>query len=243
MAAPMRMPNKPASRGVGCPLATRRQFVLAASTLALSSVWSARSKAVAAETGASNGEAPQTTPSHQYITFVAPINETTTSRLIAVVGGSIQKGVNDIHLIVGSGGGGISAALLVYGFLRSLPAKVTTYNLSTIQSAGEIIFLAGERRIASQNAIFMFHHLNQNVTGNTTMTTDDFKDREMFLSMDIKRVDEIYRERTSLTAGQMEEFKQHAVYFDAVAARDAGIIQEIAPLSIPPRAAITAVNP
>ena len=231
------MPNRPAGPGGGGPSTSRRQFVLAAS--ALSSVGLARLRASAAETG----DVQQTTPSRQYITFEAPINETTTSRLIAVVGGSIQKGVNDIHLIVGSGGGSISAALLVYGFLRSLPAKVTTYNLSTIQSAGEIIFLAGEHRIASQNAIFMFHHLNQNVTGNTAMTTADFKDREMFLSMDIKRVDDIYRERTSLTAAQMEEFKQHAVYFDAVAARDAGIIQEIAPLSIPARAAITAVNP
>ncbi len=89
----------------------------------------------------------------------------------------------------------------------------------------------------------MFHHLNQNVTGNTALTSEDFKDRETFLSMDIKRVDDIYRERTSLTAAQMEEFKRHAVYFDAAAARDAGIIQEIAPLSIPPHATITAVNP
>jgi hypothetical protein len=62
-------------------------------------------------------------------------------------------------------------------------------------------------------------------------------------AMDLKRVDDIYRERTSLTAAQIEEFRRHAVYFDAVAARDAGIVHEIASLSIPPRANITALNP
>jgi ATP-dependent Clp protease, protease subunit len=243
MAAPMRMPNKPAGRGGGDPSASRRQFVLAAAAGALSSVWSARSEVASAETGSVPAESSPTNASRHYVSFQAPIDDTTSARLIAIVGGLIQKGVNDIYLIVNTGGGNVADAVLIYGFLRSLPAKVTTHNLSTIQSAGEIIFLAGEKRIASQNAIFQFHHLNQNFTSNTSLTSDDFKDRETLLSLDIKRVDEIYRERTSLTATQLEEFKRHAVYFDAAAARDVGIIQEIAPLSILPRATITAVNP
>jgi ATP-dependent protease ClpP protease subunit len=239
----MRMPNRPAGRGGVGPPASRRQFVLAASTAALSSALSSRSRVASAETGSAPGESSAANASRHYVSFQAPIDDTTSARLIAIVGGLIQKGVSDIYLIVSTGGGSIAAAMLIYGFLRSLPAKITTYNLSTIQSAGEIVFLAGEKRIASQNSIFMFHHLRQSVTGNTSLTSDDFKERETLLSMDIKRVDEIYRERTTLTAGQMEEFKQHAVYFDAAAARDAGIIQEIAPLSIPPHATITAVNP
>jgi ATP-dependent protease ClpP protease subunit len=234
----MRIPNNPALRGSGGNSATRRRVVLGASAVALSFAWSARSRIATAETGPVAGDTTR-----HYVSFQAPIDDATSSRLISILGGLIQKGVNDIYLIITTGGGSISAAVLIYGFLRSLPAKVTTYNLSTIQSAGEIVFLAGEKRIASQNSIFMFHHLRQNVTGNTSLTSDDFKERETLLSMDIKRVDEIYRERTSLTAGQMEEFKHHAVYFDAAAARDAGIVQEIAPLSIPPHATITAVNP
>ena len=155
----------------------------------------------------------------------------------------MQKGINDIHLILGTAGGNISAALLVYVFLRSLPAKLTTYNLSTIQSAGEIIFLAGEMRISNQQAIFMFHQFKESFTGNPSLSLEDFRDWEIFISMDLKRVDDIYRERTSLTVAQIEEFRRHAVYFDAPAARDAGIIHEIAPLSIPPRATITVVSP
>jgi ATP-dependent Clp protease protease subunit len=239
----MRMPKRPAWREADCTSATRRQIVLAGSAVALSSVFAVRSRVASAQTASPPADAPPTTASRQYISFQAPINETTSSRLISIAGGLIQKGVNEIHLIVGTGGGSISAAILIYGFFRSLPAKVTTYNLSTVQSAGEIIFLAGEKRIANKNAIFMFHPFKETVTSNTSLAFDDFIERETFLSMALKGVDEIYRERTSLTAAQLEEFKRHAVYFDAVAARDAGIIHEIAPLSIPPHATITAVTP
>jgi len=224
-------------------LTPRRRFIIAASAAALSSVLPTRSRVAWAQTAAPPGDSSPTNASRHYISFEAPINETTSSRLISVAGGLIQRGANEIHLIVGTGGGSVAAALLVHGFFRGLPAKLTTYNLSTIQSAGGMIFLAGERRIASQNAIFMFHPFRETFSSNSSLTLDDLKDRQAFLSMDLKRVDDIYRERTSLTDAQMAEFKQHAVYFDAAAARDAGIIHEIAPLSIPPHASITTVTP
>jgi ATP-dependent protease ClpP protease subunit len=98
-------------------------------------------------------------------------------------------------------------------------------------------------RISNPNAIFMFHQAKHTFTGNPSLTLDDFTDGKTFLAMDLKRMDDVYRERTSLTAAQIEEFRRHAVYFDAVAAHDVGIVHEIAPLSIPPRANITALNP
>jgi ATP-dependent Clp protease, protease subunit len=222
---------------------TSRRALIAAPAAVFSCVLASRSWVAAEETTSVPSGSSPTIASRHYISFQAPINETTSSRLIAIVSGSIQKGVNDFHIIISTGGGSISAALLIYGFLRSLPAKVTTHNLSTIQSAGEIIYLAGEMRIANPNAIFGFHQAKENFTSNPSLTLDDFTDWKTFLAMDLKRVDDIYRERTSLTAAQIEEFRRHAVYFDAVAAHDAGIVQEIAPLSIPPRANITALNP
>jgi hypothetical protein len=56
------------------------------------------------------------------------------------------------------------------------------------------------------------------------------------------RREQIYRERTSLTSEQIEEFRQHAVFFDAAAAHNAGIVHEVAALRIPPGAAMTVVN-
>lgn len=81
-----------------------------------------------------------------YVVFDGPINDTNTSRLMSIIGTLIPKGLKELHLIVGTSGGNIPDALMAYGFLRALPAKVTIYNLSTVASAGTIIYLAGEKR-------------------------------------------------------------------------------------------------
>lgn len=56
-------------------------------------------------------------------------------------------------------------------------------------------------------------------------------------------MEQIYRERTSLTPAQIQEFRQHAVFLDAPAARNAGSTHEVAAFRVPPGAAITVVNP
>jgi ATP-dependent protease ClpP protease subunit len=218
------------------------QPLLLVVVFALSIAWIARNNVMLAQTAApSSTTEPSAT--RQYIIFQAPINDTTSSRLISIVAGSVQKGISDIHIIVSSNGGSVSDALVIYNFLRAVPAKVTTYNLSTVQSAGELIYLAGEKRISAANGIFMFHNIRQDFGKPPSLSLEDADDQKTFLSMNTDRVDSIYRERTSLTAAQIETFKRHSVYLDATAARDTGIVHEIAALAIPPRAAITAVNP
>ena len=155
----------------------------------------------------------------------------------------IPKGLKEVHLIVGTGGGNIPDALLTYGFLCAVPAKLTTYNMSTVASAGTMIYLAGERRIAAPNAVFEFHHVTQIFSKPpASMTLDEFTDEKMSLAMNLERMEQVYRERTSLTPAQIEEFRQHAVFFDATAAQNAGIAHEVVALRIPPGAAITVVN-
>jgi len=184
----------------------------------------------------------QTTPEH-YIVFEGPINDTNTSRLMSIISTLIPKGTQEVHLIVGTGGGNIPDALLTYAFLRALPLKLTTYNLSTVASAGLIIYLAGERRVAAPNASFGFHHVTQNFSKPpTSMTLDEFTDEKTSLAMNLERMEQIFRERTSLTTAQIEESRQHAVFFDAAAAQKAGIVHEVVALRIPPGAAITVVN-
>jgi ATP-dependent protease ClpP protease subunit len=178
-----------------------------------------------------------------YVVFEGPINDTNTSRLMSIISTLIPKGPNEVHLIVGTAGGNIPDALLTYGFLCALPAKLTTYNLSTVASAGTMIYLAGERRIAAPNAVFEFHHVAQIFSKPpTSMTLDEFTDEKASLAMNLERMEQIYRERTSLTPAQIEEFRQHAVFFDAMAAQSAGIAHEVVALRIPPGAAITVVN-
>jgi ATP-dependent protease ClpP protease subunit len=211
---------------------SRRSALLRGSVAMLVAGWGIRSQAA---TGQSNAE--------HYVVFEGPINDTNTSRLISVISTLIPKGLRVVHLVVGTGGGSIADALLAYGLLRALPVTLITYNLSTIASAGTIIYLTGEKRIATPNAFFLFHQVRENFSKPpASMTLDEFTEAKASLAMDAERMEEIYRQRTSLTPAQIEEFRQHAVFFDAAAAHNAGIVQEVAALHIPPGAAITVVN-
>jgi ATP-dependent protease ClpP protease subunit len=211
---------------------SRRSALLRGSAAMLSTGWGIRAQTATAQ---SNVE--------HYVVFEGPINDTNTSRLMSIIAALIPKGLKEIHLVVGTGGGSIPDALLTYGFLCALPARLTTYNLSTVASAGTIIYLAGEKRMAAPNAFFQFHHTRQNFSKPpTSMTLDEFTDEKTSLAMNVERMEQIYRERTSLAPAQIEEFRQHAVFFDAAAAYNAGIVHEVAALRIPPGAAITVVN-
>jgi ATP-dependent protease ClpP protease subunit len=178
-----------------------------------------------------------------YVVFDGPINDTNTSRLMSIIGTLIPKGHKELHLIVGTSGGNIPDALLAYGFLRALPIKVTTYNLSTVASAGTIIYLAGEQRIAAPGAFFQFHHVTENFSKPpVSMTLDDFTGQKEALALNLDRMEQIYRERTALLPQQIEEFRKRDVFFDAEAAHKAGIVHDIAALMIAAGAAITVVN-
>ena len=178
-----------------------------------------------------------------YVVFEGPITDTNTSRLMSIISALIPKGLKEVHLVLGTGGGNIADAVLTYGFLSALPATLTTYNLSTIASAGAIIYLAGEKRIAAPNAYFQFHHATQIFSKPpATMSLDEFTDAKASLAMNVERMEQIYRQRTSLTPAQIEEFRHHAVFLDAAAAQNAGIVHEVAAFRIPPGAAITVVN-
>lgn len=178
-----------------------------------------------------------------YVVFDGPINDTNTSRLMSIIGGLIPKGLKELHLIVGTSGGNIPDALLAYGFLRALPAKVTTYNLSTVASAGTIIYLAGEKRIAAPGAFFQFHRVVDNFSKPPlSMTLDEFNGQKDLLALNLRRMEQIYKERTALLPEQIDEFQRHDVFFDAEAAQKAGIVHDIAALTIPAGAAISVVN-
>ena len=211
---------------------SRRGALLRGTAAALTASWGIRTQTATAQSNAEH-----------YVVFEGPISDTNTSRLMSVISTLIPKGVNQVHLVVGTGGGNISDALLTYGFLCALPAKLTTYNLSTIVSAGMIIYLAGEKRIAAPNALFQFHHGTANFSKPpTSMTLEELTAVKESLAMNIDRMEQIYRERTSLTLAQLQEFHQHTVFFDAAAAQKAGIVHEVAALRIAPGAAMTVIN-
>src|SRR5262249_8131290 len=84
-----------------------RRALLCGTVAMLTAPWGIR---IPIATAQSNAE--------HYVIFEGPINDTNTSRLMSVISTLIPKGLKEVHLVVGTGGGSIRDALLTYGFLR-----------------------------------------------------------------------------------------------------------------------------
>lgn len=65
----------------------------------------------------------------------------------------------ELKIYISSKGGDTVAGFTAYNFLKSLPVKVTTHNLSNVESIANVIFMAGEERSANGISRFLLHPL------------------------------------------------------------------------------------
>lgn len=82
------------------------------------------------------------------IHFTGPINSSTCGNLINTCSKALQQGADILQLNIATMGGECSYGFTLYNYLRGLPVPLHTHNLGTVESMGNILFLAGEHRTA-----------------------------------------------------------------------------------------------
>jgi ATP-dependent protease ClpP protease subunit len=100
-----------------------------------------------------------------YVSFSAEINQNTTEALIALLSQQINMGIKEIYLLLSTCGGNVMNGLTIYSILRSLPAELTTHNVGNVDSIGNSIFLAGQKRYACPHSTFTFHSVGFDIPG------------------------------------------------------------------------------
>ena len=104
-----------------------------------------------------------------YVYFDCYINPVTVAKLTRLVYGlAAARPDAPICLLIHSEGGNIIHAIHAYEMLRALPVELTTFNVGWVASAAALLYVAGEKRIASPMSFFVFHH----VVAGTSATHD-----------------------------------------------------------------------
>lgn len=114
------------------------------------------------------------------VNFTAPINSATCGQLIAKCSQAVQEGASRLVIKIATMGGECSYGFSMYNFLMALPIPVHTHNLGTVESMGNIIFLAGERRTACRHSKFLFHPFHWTLHG----SVDHARMSEYAMSLD-----------------------------------------------------------
>ena len=169
----------------------------------------------------------------RYILFSAEIDAKTSEVLLALCSDFVNKGVETIHLALSSPGGSVLAGINAYNVLRALPVKLVTHNSGSVNSIGNVVFLAGDERYAAPNSSFTFHGVGFDVTNQMRFERKHLRERLDSLEADERKIGAIIAERTALSEAEVSELFLGAVTRDPNYARDKGIVHEVRELSIP----------
>jgi len=187
---------------------------------------------------------PQNTNSAQkplYISFCSEINQNSTEYFMAIIADQFNKGTRDFYILLSSPGGLIASGITLYNYLRSLPAKITMHNTGLVDSIGNVIFLAGEKRYAAPNSSFLFHGVFYNIVHPIRFDEKSSREQLKSIERDQKLINDIIVERTKLSKEDVNNMFLNAETKTPDEAKDLGIINDIKLVDIPKDAQIMQV--
>lgn len=166
--------------------------------------------------------------------FTAPINSHTCGQLIDKCTQAIQQGADELVIKIATMGGECSYGFSLYNFLISLPVPVRTHNLGTVESMGNIIFLAGVKRTACHYSKFLFHPFHWTLNG--AVDHARMSEYAMSLDYDLELYASIVAERTQGAKSPLNVLDcltSAPRILNAEDAIDAGLIDAVDCLCIP----------
>jgi ATP-dependent protease ClpP protease subunit len=89
--------------------------------------------------------------------FRGPITVSAREALVEQMSAHAGEGVERVVLEISTPGGEVASAMELYDQLQALPLQLVTYAAGEVASVGNLLFLAGDRRLVSPEATFFFH--------------------------------------------------------------------------------------
>ncbi|MES2148837.1 MAG: ATP-dependent Clp protease proteolytic subunit [Pseudomonadota bacterium] len=172
--------------------------------------------------------------SEAWFTLSGDVNSDMVHRVFEAVSTMTEDGINTAHILVQSNGGYVSDGLCLYNFMSNAPLRFVMYNGGAVASIAVILFLCGSRRCASETARFMVH--KSHATASPGARPDALNIIVEGLRADDARTESILRKHIELTPEQWAIHQYSDLHLNALDAKSAGMIDEIADFA-PPRGA------
>jgi len=167
-----------------------------------------------------------------YVSFSAEVNPSTTEGLIAVMANCANRKVQKVYLLLSTPGGSVMNGMNLYHVLKGMPFDFITHNVGNVDSIGNVVFLAGKQRYATQNATFMFHGVGFDIPPNKRLEEKDCRERLGGILSDQTRMGNIIAQHTNLSEREIAKLFKEAQTKDASFAIDKGIIHDIRDVQI-----------
>ena len=167
-----------------------------------------------------------------YLSFMADVNPTTAQALMGAVGQQIERGVAELHLLLSTPGGLVSEGLALYNLLRALPIRLITYNIGSVNSIGNVIFLAGSERYASPASSFMFHGVGIDVY-QARFEEKNLRERLCSIQNDQNLIADVIVRHTRIGAEKVKDLFLEAAFVPANDAKSWGLVDDVIDVKVP----------
>ena len=159
-------------------------------------------------------------------TLSGRIDSPTVQRFVETLQKQIDDSCERLHILINSQGGNVSIALALAHLIKSLPCKVITYNISNVDSAALIVFVAGEERKCARAGTFYLHPVSIEVSG--VKTAKELRAMADVVDSDARRLMEFMQTRTSISSKVWLEKMDACESISATDAVKIGLATEIA---------------
>lgn len=169
-----------------------------------------------------------------YLSFTGGITQESMNLLLDSVIAQINAGESEVHIQMSSGGGFVDPCLHAYNTLRALPVNLTTHNVGALQSMANVLFLAGNTRLAAPHTTFLFHRTTYTFP-DKMMDLDARRLREFADACDLsdRRLYRILSADTGMTIDRARSLVQRGTSLDPETAKKRGVVHEIRAPDVP----------
>jgi ATP-dependent Clp protease protease subunit len=163
----------------------------------------------------------------QWYTITGGIDINTAHNLIIYVNNQIYaSNIKRLKIIISSPGGDVDSAIRIYSYLKALSIEIETIALSQIDSAANIIYSAGTKRIAIKGCRFFLHE-GTFTTGTQTTTLHNHEEVLAIFKELLKKHISILAKETGQDEKKINVLLQKSSILSAEEAKELGLVHEI----------------
>jgi ATP-dependent Clp protease, protease subunit len=171
-------------------------------------------------------------PKIAFYGYCGLIDSAGVTRIAQAINAAVNQQFDRVYLCFTSIGGYVGDGMYLYHHIRSLPVPLTIHNTGTVASIATTLFVAGEKRLCSPNAIFMIHPVAVGTQAQSLSSAPLVTALQAALA-DEERTDAILRERTKMPEEVLGARRRGDIYITAKQALEYGLIDEIGDFSLP----------
>jgi len=186
-------------------------------------------------TEASNGS------NERWIRFQGNVYDKTGNALTQVIDECLGSGVRHIHLMISSTGGNVFYGSNLFSHLRRLPIKISTYNISTVQSIGVTLFCAGDERYCVPEANFMIHPVLLQPVQNQFFNAQQFRELSDVCTAQTRSIANIIATSTGQPLDQVYEDMNRTTWLNAQQSQSYGLVNTVVADLLPLDTELTAI--